>query len=406
MSRSKAKNRPGPVWARWLTAQVLALGLVSLFTDVSSEMIVPLLPVFVTTVLGGGAIAVGLIDGAGDFARSLLQVFAGRRVDASGKHRSWMLFGYSVSSLARPVIGLVTAPWQVVALRMADRAGKGVRSSPRDSLLAEQATPSTRGKVFGFHRAMDHLGAVLGPLLALALLALLHGDLRRIFLWAIVPGALAVTVIILLVHEAQPSARKAQRPAWSWAPPREISPFLWPVAIFSLGASSDMFLLLKASQADAPLFTLPLLWMGLHGVKVASSLIGGPLVDRFGAKRTISVGWAVYVIIYAALALAKGPGQVAALFMVYGIYHGLTEGPEKAMLAGMAKASSKATAFGWYGFVTGSLALPAGLLFGWLWESAGAEAAFLSGAFFALGALALLWLHPGLKGKGGIMRAV
>jgi MFS family permease len=377
---------------------VLALGVVSLFTDIASEMVIPLLPLFVTTVLGGGAVSVGLIDGLADMAKSVLDVGAGRRVDRTGRRRPFLLFGYSLSGLVRPLMAFAAAPWQVVGVRVADRVGKGLRSSPRDSLLADQATPATRGRVYGFHRAMDHTGAVLGPLVAVGLLHWWGQDLRRIFLWAALPGALAVAVIYLFVREEPAAAKRSTGPAgaWTWLPPAELRPLLWPWAVFTLGASSDMFLLLKAAQVRSAVTTLPLLWMGLHLVKVASSLAGGPLVDRFGGRVTLSLGWLVYIAIYLAMGLASDPGQVAVLFLVYGLYHGLSEGPEKAMVARLSSAGGKGAAFGWYGLTTGVLGLLAALIFGGLWDAFGSRWAFFSGAGFAAVALALLWLQPGL----------
>jgi MFS family permease len=375
---------------------VLALGLVSLLTDVASEMVVPLLPLFVTTVLGGGAVAVGLIDGLADLVKSLLDVVAGRYVDRSGRRRSFVLFGYGLSGLARPLVALATAPWQVVAVRVLDRVGKGLRSSPRDSLLAEQVTPQTRGRVFGFHRAMDHLGAVLGPLAALGLLSLFAGDLRRVFLWAALPGALAVAVIVLFVKEGASRVALERRGAWTWTPPKELRPLLLPLAVFTLGASSDMFLLLKVTDTIAAVSALPLLWMGLHVVKVLSSLAGGPLVDRFGGRPVLTAGWLVYIAVYLGMAAASTPAAVVALFLFYGIFHGLSEGPEKALVARLAPAGRRGDGFGWYGLTTGLLSIPAALIFGGLWESWGPAWAFASGAGFAALALLLLWSQPAL----------
>jgi len=298
----------------------------------------------------------------------------------------------------RPVMAFASAPWHVVAVRCTDRVGKGLRTSPRESLLAEQATPRTRGKVFGFHRAADHTGAVLGPLVAVGLLSYFDGDLRKIFLCTAVPGALALLVAFLFVREgrARPSKDVERATSWSWVPPSEIRPLLLPLAVFTLGASSDMFLLLKATQAKAPLYTLPLLWMGLHVVKVLSSLASGPLVDRWGARVSITAGWLVYIAVYGSMAFVSTPAAIVAVFLVYGLFHGLTEGPEKAMVAQLTPPHLKGTCFGWYGLTTGVLALPAGLFFGWLWDSYGQAWAFGSGAVFAAVALLLLWLSPAL----------
>ena len=382
----------------WLSTQVLALSAVSLLTDIGGEMVVPLLPTFITVMLGGGAMAVGAVDGLADLVSSVLQVGAGRRTDKTGRRRPFVILGYSLSGLMRPLMGFAVAPWQVVAVRSADRVGKGLRTAPRESLLAEQATPGTRGKVFGFHRAMDNAGAVLGPLAAILMLNYFGGDLRKVFLSTLVPGALALLVAVLFVRESRGQAGKLKggQERWSWIPPKEIRPLLWPLAVFTLGASSDMFLLLKAGQSKTPLVTLPLLWMGLHMVKVLSSLLSGPLVDRWGSRISMSLGWLVYIAIYAGMAYVGSPAAIAALFLIYGLFHGLTEGPEKALVAQLTPKHLKGTCFGWYGLVTGVLALPAGLFFGWLWDAHGQAWAFGSGAAFAAVALVLLWLQPAL----------
>lgn len=393
MALKKASGWQPP---RWLSRNVMALGLVSLFTDISGEMVVPLLPLFITTVLGGGALAVAWVDGLAELSNALLQVVAGRRADRTGKKRPLVLLGYSLSGLIRPLMAFATAPWHAVLVRVIDRVGKGLRSSPRDAILAAESQEHERGRVYGFHRAMDHMGAVLGPLAAVVLLSAFAGDLRKVFLMAAIPGAAAVLVIVLLLREKEAPRRRVKLPAWSWTPPRELWPALAPIAIFTLGASSDMFLLLKATRSNAPVSSLPLLWMALHVVKAGSSLLGGQVADRMGERASIILGWLVYIGVYAGLALVEDPTQVAALFVIYGLFHGLTEGPEKALIARLAPAKARATAFGWYNLITGVLSLPASLFFAWLWDTYGAATAFYSGAFFAACALLLLLLlRPG-----------
>lgn len=384
----------------WLGTQVLVLGLVSAFTDIASEMIVPLLPLFVTTVLGGSAVAVGLIDGMADMTSSVMQVIAGRRVDKTGRRRPLVLLGYSISGAVRPLMALAMAPWQVIAVRVTDRVGKGLRTSPRESLLAAVATPETRGRIYGFHNAMDTMGQVFAPLLVIGLLALLHGNLRLIFMLAALPGLLGLAIVTLFMREAKDSHPQPRVRPFSWVPPPEIRPLLIPLSIFTLGAASDMFLLLKVSRDHGSVTTQALLWSCLAVVKVFSALAGGPMVDRFGARLTISLGWLVYVAIYLSMAFFSDPFIVGALFLIYGLFHGLTEGPQKSLVAALASHRNKGTCFGWYGLVTGVLSLPAGLLFGWLWDHFGQEAAFSTSAGFALVALVVLWLMP-LKPRQG-----
>ena len=377
----------------WLTPTVLALGVVTLLTDVSGEMVAPLLPAFITTVLGGGAIAVGLVDSLADLVNSLIQILVGRRIDRTGKRKPLVLFGYGLSGLLRPLMGLATAPWQAVLVRVSDRVGKGFRSAPRDHLLYQEARPETRGRVFSFHRAMDHTGAVIGPLVALGLLTLFHGDMRRVFLWAAVPALLAFLAILTVREKPMLMATNKPLP-WAWLPPKEVRPLFMALFVFNLGASTDMFLLLKVGQSHVPLVALPLIWMAFHGVKVAASLWGGSLADRWGERPTIATGWAVYVVVYAALAFSTDLTVVTSIFIFYGFYHGLTEGPEKALVSHLAPAQVQGAAFGWYNLVFGLLAVPASLFFGWLYDAVSPKAAFLSGSFFALGGLLLLFALP------------
>lgn len=413
--------RPGSGPWPWLTRQVLALGLVSLLTDMGTEMGMPLLPALITG-LGGGAVALGLIDGLADAVAALLQVFAGRRTDRTGKRRPWVLFGYGFSGLIRPLFGLAAAPWQVVAVRSADRVGKGLRKPSRDSLLEAAAGPETRGRVFGFHDAMDNAGQMLGPLLALALLAFFAGDLRKmllcaivpvdpalvavmrtVLLCAIVPGALALLVVLAWVREEGPRAQPKAL-VMTWAPPKEILPVLIPIALFTLGNASDLFLLLKVQGVGASILGLVLLWSAFAAVKVLGALLGGPLADRLGARAAISLGWAWYGIVYLAFAHAGSLKAMVFIFLAYGLFHGFSEGPQKALVGSLAPKKLKATCFGWLGLTTGLLALPAGLLFGGLWQWKGPALAFSVGAALALGGLALLWLAPSVEPAGARAR--
>jgi predicted MFS family arabinose efflux permease len=226
------------------------------------------------------------------------------------------------------------------------------------------------------------------------LLQLFDGDMRKVFLWAAVPGVLAFLAIWFAVKEKPAPGPAPKAVPWAWLPPKEVRPLFLALGVFNLGASTDLFLLLKAGQSNAPLASLPLLWMALHGVKVAASLLGGSLTDRIGARPTIALGWLVYVLVYGALAFTSDLYAVSALLIVYGLYHGLTEGPEKALVARLAPQRVQGAAFGWYNLVFGLLAVPASLFFGWLYDAVSPKAAFLSGAGFALGGLLLLFALP------------
>jgi MFS family permease len=360
---------------RWLGRSVVVLGLVSLFTDAATEMVIPLLPAFLTTVLHAGPLALGAIEGVADGTASLLKLVSGRLSDRMQRRHPLVLAGYGLSSIARPFLAIAATPLQVFAIRVVDRVGKGIRSSPRDALLAAAVEPGERGRAFGFHRAMDHLGAVIGPLVAFAFL-LYSDDLRLLFALTAIPGAIAVAVLAFGIREepvpvaAKPSSIK----------PKGIVPVLVPIAIFSLGNASDVFLLLKAGGEHAPLESLPLLWMGLHIVKTVSSLAGGSLADRFGRRRSIVLGWVVYAGIYVGFAFASDLVAVGILFVVYGVYHGLTEGAERALIADLVPAEARGTAFGWYHATVGLATLLASLLFGGLWELFDGTIAFLTSA--------------------------
>ncbi|MDP2306057.1 MAG: MFS transporter [Pseudomonadota bacterium] len=389
----------------WLSRNVLVLGLVSLLNDAASDMIAPLFPIFFTVTLGGAPALLGLVEGAADASASVLKLVSGRLADRWGRRLPLMIGGYGLAALARPLLALATGPWMVLVLRVTDRVGKGLRTTPRDALLATGAPPGRLGSVFGFHRAMDHAGAAIGALLAFVALSLGVDDLRTLFLWSAVPSIVGVVLLALLVTEAPAPERAAPRPASDvpasvssasglpplpWATPLPTGRLRWylvAVAFFGLGHASDAFLLLKAGDAGVPTVALPLLWVALHGVKSLASAGAGPLADRLGRRRVIAAGWGVSAAIYVGFTAAGSTPAYAALFVAYGLYHGLSEGAEKAVAAQLAEESGTGTALGWYHLVSGLVALPAGLLFGTLWTVAGPEAAFVTGATLALLAL-------------------
>lgn len=376
-----------------LTRTVVGLGVVSLLTDAATEMALPLLPIFLTTTLAAPAVFLGVIEGTADAVAAVLKLVSGRISDRVSKRRPLVLMGYSLSGLSRPFLALALAPWHVLAVRVVDRVGKGVRSSPRDALLSMSAPEGQRGFVFGFHRAMDHAGAAIGPLLALAVLWATEGDLRWVFGLTVVPGVLAVLAILFLVKEAEGPAPPSSRAGpLLGRPSRPLLRLLLPLVVFGLGNASDVFLLLKVGGSRDVLTTLPLLWMGLHLVKSATSSWGGALADRVGPRRVVLAGWAVYAGVYLAFSVVDSLLGMAGLFLVYGLFHGLTEGPEKALVASLSTTTERGTAFGWYHLTVGLAALPAGLLFGGLWDAFGAPVAFLTGAGLAVVASLLLVL--------------
>ena len=379
-----------------LPRPVKALGLVSLLTDASSEMIYPLLPAFLTGALRAGPAFVGLVEGAAEAVSSVVKVVAGRVSDRRPRRKPLVVAGYGLSSLVRPLVALATAPGHVLAVRIADRIGKGLRSAPRDALLAEATEPSQRGRAFGFHRAMDHAGAVVGPLLASALLWL-QLDLRAVFALAALPALASVAVLVAGVREPPRGAAPSRAAGAGPDPDVPLGPamrrYLAVLAVFTLGNSSDAFLLLRAQDAGVPLAAVPALWAFHHAIKAAAGTHGGMLADRIGARPTIVAGWAVYAASYAGFALASAPWHAWALFTVYGLFHALTEGAERALVAALAPAESRGRAFGYFHAVTGATLLPASLLAGALWQWKGPAAAFGAGAALAaMAAVAMSWV--------------
>ena len=392
-----APARPVPTRRAPLGRTVWALALVSLLTDLSSEMIYPLLPVFLTATLGAGAATLGAIEGAAETTAALLKLASGWWSDRVPRRKPLVVAGYGLASAARPLVALAGTAGQVLAVRLVDRVGKGIRSSPRDALLAAAVPAAQRGRAFGFHRAADHLGAVLGPLVAFALLRGAGVDVRTVFALAAVPAALAMAALVFGVREAPagPPAAAAPRAPRAGAlggarPGRPLVALLAAVTVFTLGNSADAFLLLRAAQLGVPTAMVPLLWALLHVVKSASSTPGGALSDRVGRRPLIAAGWTVYAAVYLGFAAAGAAWQAWALFAAYGLVSGLTEGAEKALVADLAPAAGRGTAFGWYHAAVGAAALPASLLFGVVWERYGAPAAFRVGAALAGAALVIL----------------
>jgi len=375
-----------------LPAGVWRLGWISFFTDMASEMIYPLLPGFILKLRGGTPFVVGLIEGIAEAVNSIFKVLSGRRSDRTGARKPLMAFGYTVSSLARPIIAVAGAWWQVLGLRFIDRFGKGVRGAPRDAMLAAYAPEGRKGAVFGFHRAMDHAGAIAGPLIATAYLAWRPEDYRGLFLLTIVPG-LIVVVLVWTTREPDPVTplEPAERTSLSWrALPRPTRHFILILFLFSLGNSTDAFLLIKLESAGVPIAWLPITWAALHVVKSATSAAGGRLADRIGYRAPIVAGWILYAAVYGGFALAESALAVVALFLSYGLFFGLTEGPEKALIAELSPARVRGTAFGFYNAALGLGVLAASLLFGAIWVSVSPAAAFFTGAAIALISAALL----------------
>lgn len=387
--KTEAKAAPSG-WRKGLTRNVVILGFVSLLNDGASEMIYPLLPVFLTAVLGAGPAALGIIEGIAESTASLLKLYSGYLSDRVKKRKGWIVAGYTISNIIRPLIAFSSSWPQVLVLRFSDRVGKGLRTSPRDAIIADSTPPESRGLAYGFHRAMDHSGAIVGPLLATALLLVYKDDLKTIFLLSFIPGLLAVLLLLLGLREKAPSEPRAAsstgfnfRAAWAEMP-SGFRKYLFIILIFTLGNSTDAFLLLRAQQLGVPIALLPTIWVALHVVKMGFSVPGGMLSDRIGRKKVIIAGWAVYAFVYAAFGMASTLWHAWALFMIYGIYFGLTEGAEKALVADFAPSHLRGSAFGLYHLVVGLGAFPASLLFGLVWQKFGSATAFSMGGGLAL----------------------
>ena len=370
-----------------LPRPVRLLGWVSLLTDAATEAVYPLLPVFITQVLGGPPIALGIVEGAADATSSALKIVSGRWSDRLGARKPIVLLGYSLSSLVRPLIAITSAWGHVFAIRVIDRAGKGLRGAPRDAMLASLAPPGQRGRVFGYHWAMDHAGAAIGPLLATVFLYFAPDNYRLLFALTVIPGALAV-MTLTRVPEVPVVPEVRQVPKVRLAAP--LKKYLWIFAIFTLGNSSDAFLLLQLSHAGVPLMGLTLLWSAQHAIKALITMRGGMLSDRFGRRALIISGWIIYAIVYAGFAFSQTVYALVGWFLLYSTYAAAVEGSEKALVADLTPEPLRATAYGWHAAVQGFGALAAGIFFGLLWQTFGAPVAFITGAVLSLVAALLL----------------
>jgi MFS family permease len=400
-----------------LPAAVVAFGVVSLLTDASSELIYWLLPLFLTETLGAGTTFVGTIEGVAESTAAFFKLIAGGLADRAKKRKPLTVFGYGLSSIARPLVAITTAPYQVLLTRFADRIGKGVRSSPRDAIVADVTAPEARGRSFGFHRAMDNAGAVIGPGLALVCIRYLHLGYRPTFALAAIPGVLAMAVLIFGVKEPDTGRKPVDGPA---PPLRQrfgdaarslsltpaMSRYFVALGLFTLANSSDAFLILQATRVGVPILIIPLLPVALNLVRTLGSTAGGALSDRVGRRRVLLLGWGIYAVIYTGFSMARSPLHMWILVPLYGLYYCFTEGAERALVADLAPADARGRAYGGYYFLTGLLSFPASLLFGLLWKVASPEIAFaVAAALAALAALVLAVLVPADVTPAGAKKA-
>ena len=384
----------------FLPRTVIILGLVSFLNDAASEMITPLLPIFLTATLGAGPALVGLVEGFAEASASLLKFISGRLADRGWNPKGLVLGGYSLSNTARPLIGLAFGWSAVLLLRFLDRVGKGLRTSPRDALISASTDSHIRGRAFGFHRALDHGGAVLGPLLAFALLS--SGvELSHVFLLSIVPGIL---VILLLWFGLPPSPKTTitQQPmmafGWSGLDTR-LRALILATAGLALATTPEVFLVLWAQARGLEIVWIPLLWAAASAVKMLVALPGGHLSDRYGRLPILLVGWGARILVLIALGItATSEFTIWVLFLAYAASLAFTEGAERALIGDYAPAGEKATAFGVYHMTSGLLALPGAVLFGALWQWFGETVAFHTAAgLTVLSVLVLLLIATGQR---------
>jgi MFS family permease len=380
------------LWGRYrkLPANVVAIGLVSLLNDASSEIIYPLLPIFLAASLGASAGAIGIIEGLAESISSLLKLFAGHRSDRLGKRKFLVVGGYALAAIMRPLLAFAGSWHQVLAIRVGDRVGKGIRTAPRDAMIADSVGLEQRGLAFGFHRAMDHGGAVIGPIIGYVLVILFAGNFTRIFLIAAIPAFVAVLVAIFVMREAPIHKDTTQPVRLSLRGFNgNFKRFLLILALFTLSNSSDAFLIVRANQSGVSLGIIPLLWAAHHASKVLSSLYGGDLSDRLGRKRLIVSGWVLYAAVYAGFAFVDNAVSVWALFLIYGLYFGLVEGAEKALVADLVRPEQRGTAYGLYNLAFGITVFPASLLMG-IMDWKGPATAFIVSAVMGATAAVLL----------------
>ncbi|MBM2837410.1 MAG: transporter family protein [Deltaproteobacteria bacterium] len=364
---------------------VYVSGFVSFFMDISSEMIYPLVPLFLANSLGVSKSAIGLIEGIAESTASILKVFSGYLSDRIGNRKWLMVAGYGLSTLTRPIVALATTWHHVFAFRFFDRFGKGIRAAPRDALIAESTEKEFLGRAFSFHRSMDTMGAVIGPALAFLLLGIFSNDYRKVFWFSIIPGAIAVLLIIFFIRETKkPTAEHSEKPKltlkhFDW----RFKFFVLIATIFAIGNSSDVFLILRAEQKGIPAIMIPVVYLFFNLVYSISAIPAGIAADRFGKKRVILTGFVLFAILYYGFAVASDATAIWILFGLYGLFMGLTEGIQKAFLASIIPQEFKATAFGVYNTIVGIAMFPASLIGGWLWDHVSPSATFYLGAITA-----------------------
>ncbi|MHB0991140.1 MAG: MFS transporter [Burkholderiales bacterium] len=385
-----------------LPRTVIVLSLVSFFNDLASEMVVPLIPLLLVSVLAAGPVALGLIEGVADAVASLLKLWSGRRSDSlGGQRKGFAVAGYGLSNTVRPLFGLAGSWPVLLLLRSLDRVGKGLRSAPRDALIVDVTPPAMRGLAFGLHRAFDNAGAVGGSLIAAAVLSWSGQSLAQVILWSAVPGAISVLLIALGVG-GRPQQNIAAKPAeampvmpWSQLP-QSLRRYLWVLMLFTFARVSETFIVFRGHELGMNVVTLLLLWAMLNLTKAVTSLRGGSLADRIGKEPVILFAWAAFGFCFIGFGWVSTQSGLWIATLFFGLFAGLAEGPERALISDFAGEKYRGTAYGWYHLMVGIAAIPAGLLFGSIWHTLGAETAFRYAGVMALcaGLLMHFWAWP------------
>ena len=375
-----------------LPRQVKLFGAVSLLNDFASEMVYPLLPAFITGVLGGGAVALGALDGAADAAAALVKLIAGRLADRPARRGPLIVAGYFIAAAVRPIIAVTAAAWQVIGLRVVDRLGKGLRTPPRDALIADVTPAPLVGRAFGLQRGLDHVGAVIGPLVAWWMLSS-GADVRKVIVASLGPGVLVLGLAMWAVRGGEGRRGAAKEAAVKTLPPsaalRRLSPPVIAISLFYLLRMPEMLMILRAQRLGIAVALVPLLWAALHVVRSSTSFIGGALSDRIGPSRTMWIGWLVYVALATGMGLTTSPLGAWVLFLALGIVAGMTESPERALVSA-ATGGYHGSGFGVYHALTGVAALSGGVGLGVLFQSVGGSTAYIVSAAGTLG-LVILW---------------
>lgn len=375
-----------------LPKTVWILGLASLFTDISSEMIHSVLPLFLVTSLHASASIVGLIDGLGETIASTLKFFSGVLSDHLGRRKPLLIAGYALSVLVKPLFALAPNVLIVLIARCLDRTGKGIRAAPRDALVADVTEPAFRGAAYGLRQALDSIGAFIGPIIALVVLAYANNDYRLVFWVALVPGIITIALLFLGIQEpARHVETKGNALLLNWGSISNLGSGFWLVfaaaMIFTLGNSSDAFILLRAKQVGVASNLVPIVLVVMNVVYAATAYPVGKLSDRVGRKAVVLISFGLYALVYAGFAVCNSSWQIWVLLCFYGLYLGLSQGTLLAITADRVPPDRRGTAFGLLNLSIGIGLLPASLLGGWLWDTASPQATFWTGSVFAIAAL-------------------